>query len=121
MIGTLEPQRARDTAREDRLRMVHQAAQRHLNSPKGGHRQADVLAMASIGLTDREIAQKLGMSPETVSTYWRRVMALFGASSRTEAVAILLVRELNRVQSTDKGDEVITERPRITTPRFRGR
>jgi len=43
--------------------------------------------LAARGLTDKEIAVKLGISPDTVGTYWRRILAKYQASSRTEVVA----------------------------------
>lgn len=43
--------------------------------------------LASEGLTDKEIAAKLRLSPETVGTYWRRILSKYAAASRTEVVA----------------------------------
>lgn len=43
--------------------------------------------LAARGLTDKEIAIKLGISPDTVGTYWRRILAKYQAASRTEVVA----------------------------------
>jgi len=43
--------------------------------------------LAAKGLTDKEIAIKLGISPDTVGTYWRRILAKYQAASRTEVVA----------------------------------
>ncbi len=43
--------------------------------------------LAARGLTDKEIAVKLGISPDTVGTYWRRILAKYQAASRTEVVA----------------------------------
>ena len=50
-------------------------------------REEQVLVLASGGLTDKEIAVRLGISPDTVGTYWRRILAKYRASSRTEVVA----------------------------------
>lgn len=50
-------------------------------------REEQVLVLAARGLTDKEIAIKLGISPDTVGTYWRRILAKYQASSRTEVVA----------------------------------
>jgi hypothetical protein len=38
-------------------------------------------------MTDKEIAAKLSLSPETVGTYWRRILSKYSAASRTEVVA----------------------------------
>jgi DNA-binding CsgD family transcriptional regulator len=50
-------------------------------------REEQVLILAAGGLTDKEIAVKLGISPDTVGTYWRRILAKYQAASRTEVVA----------------------------------
>lgn len=50
-------------------------------------RQEQILMLASEGLTDKEIAAKLRLSPETVGTYWRRILSKYAAASRTEVVA----------------------------------
>jgi DNA-binding CsgD family transcriptional regulator len=50
-------------------------------------REEQVLVLAAGGLTDKEIAVRLGISPDTVGTYWRRVLAKYNAASRTEVVA----------------------------------
>ncbi|MDR3691532.1 MAG: LuxR C-terminal-related transcriptional regulator [Fimbriimonas sp.] len=50
-------------------------------------REEQVLVLAAGGLTDKEIAIKLGISPDTVGTYWRRILAKYQAASRTEVVA----------------------------------
>jgi len=43
--------------------------------------------LAAEGMTDKEIAAKLSLSPETVGTYWRRILSKYSAASRTEVVA----------------------------------
>lgn len=50
-------------------------------------REEQVLVLAAGGLTDKEIAVRLGISPDTVGTYWRRILAKYHAASRTEVVA----------------------------------
>ena len=50
-------------------------------------REEQVLILAAGGLTDKEIAIRLGISPDTVGTYWRRILAKYQAASRTEVVA----------------------------------
>lgn len=50
-------------------------------------REIQVLRLASNGMTDKQIANELSISQETVATYWRRILLRFGASSRTEVVA----------------------------------
>lgn len=50
-----------------------------------GREVADLLVL---GLTDREIAHRLGISPWTVVKHVRRVVAELGASGRTEAAVL---------------------------------
>ena len=50
-------------------------------------REEQVLVLVAGGLTDKEIAIRLGISPDTVGTYWRRILAKYQAASRTEVVA----------------------------------
>jgi PAS domain S-box-containing protein len=53
-------------------------------------RERDVLFLAADGLTDKEIAHRLGIGAKTVRTYWDRVRGKLGASSRTQALAMAL-------------------------------
>jgi hypothetical protein len=55
----------------------------------GPPRERQVIQGAAEGKTDRQIARDLGISPETVATYWRRIRLRHGGSSRTEIVAAL--------------------------------
>jgi len=54
---------------------------------EGQSRQDQILLLAAEGMTDKEIAGRLGLSAETVGTYWRRILAKHNAASRTEVVA----------------------------------
>jgi len=58
-----------------------------IGSGEAPKREEQVLVLAAKGLTDKEIAIKLGISPDTVGTYWRRILAKYQAASRTEVVA----------------------------------
>ena len=55
--------------------------------PQGKSRQDQILLLAAEGMTDKEIAARLSLSPETVGTYWRRILSKYSAASRTEVVA----------------------------------
>lgn len=46
-----------------------------------------LLRLAAEGLTDKEIAAALGISPETVRTYWGRLRARSSARNRSEVIA----------------------------------
>jgi len=56
--------------------------------PKLSDQETAVLRLASDGLTDREIAQRLNVSEKTVDTYWSRIRQKLHARNRTHAVAI---------------------------------
>jgi DNA-binding CsgD family transcriptional regulator/GAF domain-containing protein len=60
-----------------------------------GHmtRETQVMILASEGFTDKQIASYLGISSDTVSTYWRRILARFGAASRTEVIAKMVQQQ----------------------------
>jgi len=52
-------------------------------------READVVEELVSGLTDKEIAQQLGISVETVRAYLKSVRAKLGVSTRTAIVSIV--------------------------------
>lgn len=56
-------------------------------------REDQILQLAAEGLTDRQMAAQLGISAETIASYWRRIFARFDAMSRTEVVARALQKE----------------------------
>lgn len=49
-------------------------------------RQEDVLRLAGAGLTNKEMALRLGISPATVKIHVSRAIAALGAANRTDAV-----------------------------------
>lgn len=53
-------------------------------------REGQVLALVASGLTNREIAYRLGLSDRTVQFHLNGVFNKTGASSRTEAVTIAI-------------------------------
>ena len=52
-------------------------------------RQLEVARLAARGLTDREIADELGLSPHTVHTHLRNIFVRLGISSREELPQLL--------------------------------
>ena len=57
-------------------------------------REAEILSLAARGLTDKQISGELGISRDTVSTYWRRILLRYKASNRTEVVARAIEHEM---------------------------
>jgi DNA-binding NarL/FixJ family response regulator len=50
-------------------------------------RQQSVLRLISLGLSNKSIARELGITPDTVKSHARQVLAKFRAKNRAEAVA----------------------------------
>jgi len=53
-------------------------------------RERQVLKLAAEGLTDKEMAVRLGVSITTVRTYWERIRQKTGAVNRSQAVAFFM-------------------------------
>jgi DNA-binding CsgD family transcriptional regulator len=54
---------------------------------KATGRELQILELAAEGNTDKQIASNLGISKDTVASYWRRILLKYDAVSRTEVVA----------------------------------
>ena len=52
-------------------------------------REQDVTALCCLGLTNRQIAARLSLSPETIKTHVRNVLAKFSVKSKSELRHIL--------------------------------
>lgn len=71
-------------------------------------REQQVIWLAADGMTDKTIAQLLGISTDTVSTYWKRIMQKYESSSRTEVVAnVLKERYGNQVEKLEKEKQTL--------------
>lgn len=68
-------------------------------------RERQLLVMATNGLTDQAIANELGISLATVSTYWGRVRIKYGPLGRTEIVARYLRALMNRATAELRASE----------------
>ncbi len=53
-------------------------------------RQAEILALVASGLSDKEIASQLGVSPRTIQSHMDRLFLQHGFHKRTAAVAAWL-------------------------------
>ena len=61
-----------------------------LNCPALSRRERQCVRLVATGKTDREIAQLLGISPETVHQYVKRARAAYNVPSRAQLVACAL-------------------------------
>ena len=60
-------------------------------------RQTDVLKLVTLGLSNEDIAYKLGISAPVVRDYLKATFAKIGAANRAEAVAIAMRRHLLKI------------------------
>jgi len=77
-------------------------------------REMDVIQLACEGLSDQQMAERLGIGVETVGSYWRRIFKKLHCGARTEAVAII-VREicLDHWQVTELDSDPSNRDPRL--------
>jgi len=69
------------------LEYAHQyTASRHNQNPELTRRQRQILNLIATGLTDKEIADKLNVSPYTIKAHTTSMRNLLGAKNRTMAV-----------------------------------
>lgn len=68
-------------------------------------RERQLLLLAIQGLTDQGIANELGISVATVSTYWGRVRIKYGPYPRAELVAKFVQSEMSRATAALKASE----------------
>lgn len=62
-------------------------------------REREVLLLAAEGRTDKEIAERLGVTRGTVVTYWRRLRERTGAINRAQAVAVEMARAYRETEA----------------------
>lgn len=65
-------------------------------------REREVLALLAEGLTNKQIARRLELTPKTVRNYVSLVLSKLGAATRTEAAAIALRGEVGRDPPDDR-------------------
>jgi DNA-binding CsgD family transcriptional regulator len=66
--------------------------------PKPSQRELELLQLMADGLSDREIAEKLSISPNTIRSRQHMLRMKMQARSRTHAVAIAFRRGLLEVE-----------------------
>ena len=85
----------RSTIDSDAMQVLIQSTHR---PPSLGHdltaREREVLALLADGLTNKQIAKKLILSPATVRVYVSNILSKLGASNRTEAARLALEHHL---------------------------
>jgi DNA-binding CsgD family transcriptional regulator len=84
--------------------MAHAADALHKRTSVLSERERQVLGMAASGMLDKQIAQELGLSQNTLRTYWRRVRDKLGELPRTALVSGF-VREDLRLAETEGLDQ----------------
>jgi DNA-binding CsgD family transcriptional regulator len=57
-------------------------------------RELDVVRLVSKGMTDRQIAARLSISPRTVDSHMRRIFTKVGASSKAAVAAYAVEQHL---------------------------
>ena len=87
--------------------LVSTAPAKAQDAPRGGilaKREEEVAHLVTEGLTNREVAERMGISEHTVSNYLFRIYDKLGLSSRVELVLYLLnQREQNAAYRTQPG------------------
>ncbi len=66
-------------------------------------KELEILTLAAKGLSNKDIANKLGLSPRTVKAYLADVFLKLNVASRTEAVVLSLRRGIINLNDFDKG------------------
>lgn len=69
--------------------LVQEQAQAHLT-----HREQQLLELMALGLTNKQIAEQLGISANTVRVYTSDLFEKLGVANRTEAVTMAMARGL---------------------------
>jgi len=73
---------------------LSQAKERDRRAETLTAREIEVLQLLAFGHTNRDIAERLYISPDTVKTHLEHIFEKLGASDRTAAVAEALRRRL---------------------------
>lgn len=62
--------------------------------PRFGTQELAILKLVSQGLTNQQISKKMNLSPNTIKTHLKNLMAKTGTHNRTELAALALRRDL---------------------------
>jgi DNA-binding CsgD family transcriptional regulator len=61
-------------------------------------RETEIASLTAGGLSEKEIAHKLSISPNTVRVHIENIKRQLGARNKTHAIAILLTAEVIRLE-----------------------
>lgn len=81
-------------------------------------RERQLLKLAAGGYTNTAIANQLGITESTVSTYWRRIRTKIGSSSRTELVAKVLRGEMEQTVGALRAEHLAHESAETASSEF---
>ena len=73
---------------------VASAIAEHIGTAELSDREMDVVRRVAAGLSNKEIANQLSLSEETIKTYMKSIMTKLKANDRSHAVAIAMERGL---------------------------
>ena len=74
----------RDERETGSVRTPEKAAEPILNQPHLSSRQTEIVKLVSDGLSDCQIAARLGLSEDTVGSYLKTIFKLYDVHSRTD-------------------------------------
>ncbi len=80
-------------------RLVERVGQSNLKRKELTEKQVQVMELVAVGLTNKEIARHMSISPETIKHHMKDIFERLNATSRTQAVAIF--RQMSMVDSVD--------------------
>ena len=87
------------------LQGAGRAAELGVRRPPLSAREMDVLRGAAMGLPNKEIARRLGLSVRTVHTHLGNIFAKVGVNTRTEAVLVALRQQWVSLAESDSSSQ----------------
>jgi len=78
------------------IRRVTRSGERTLQAGDLTHRELEILGLLADGLDQREIAERLSITPKTVGTHLEHILGKLGVHSRAQAVAAAYCQALIR-------------------------